>query len=55
MYGSWVSIVALLGWLILAVSAYSGMRLGWRKSLVTALVWATIFVSMTLIIRWMGV
>lgn len=55
MNNSWVSVVALLGWLVLAVSAYSGHRLGWRKNLVQALVWAAIFVSMTAFISWMGV
>ncbi|HTN14888.1 MAG TPA: hypothetical protein VL094_08790 [Sphingomonadaceae bacterium] len=55
MSGSWVSIIALLGWLVLAVSAYSGYRLGWRKSLIMALVWAAIFASMTVFIGWIGV
>ncbi|WP_336977200.1 hypothetical protein [Altererythrobacter fulvus] len=54
MAGSWVSVVALLAWLVLAVSAYSGFRFGWRKNMVLALVWATVFTSMTLIITWMG-
>ena len=38
-----VSIVALSGWLILALSALAAYRLSWKKGLVMALVWAAIF------------
>lgn len=41
--GAWVSIVALLGALILAVSALQGRRIGASKILVMALAWVAIF------------
>lgn len=55
MGSTWVSVVAMIGWLVLAVTAYSGHRLGWRKNLVLALVWVAIFASMTAFISWIGV
>ena len=46
----WVSIVALSGWLILAVSALAAHRLSLRKGLVMALAWAAIFAGLTALI-----
>lgn len=45
-----VSIIALLGWLILASSAFASFRLGWGKTVQLALVWLTIFVGATLLV-----
>jgi hypothetical protein len=39
----WVSIVALLGWLVLAAGSYRARRVGAGKTLVLALAWASIF------------
>lgn len=47
---SWVSIVAMLGWLILAMSALASYRLTWRKGIVLALTWAAIFTGVALFI-----
>ena len=41
-YG-WVSIIALLGWLILALGAFRAQRVGAGKAVVMALVWISIF------------
>lgn len=41
--GSIISIVALIGWLILAGSAIASMRLGWNRILRLALIWLAIF------------
>ncbi|AWW74785.1 hypothetical protein CD351_10155 [Erythrobacter sp. KY5] len=44
--GSIISIVALLGWLILAGSAIASFRLGWGKIAQLALVWLAIFAGL---------
>ncbi len=46
-YGT-VQLVALLGWLLLAGSAFAGYRLGWKESVRMALVWVGIFVAVAL-------
>ena len=43
MSDQWVSIVALAGWLVLALGAYRAQRIGAGKTLVMALVWGAIF------------
>jgi len=52
--GSIISIVALLGWLILAGSALASFRMGWSKMLQLALVWLAIFVGLFVIADLMG-
>jgi hypothetical protein len=44
-----VQLVALLGWLILAGSAFASYRLGWKESVRMGLVWAGIFVAIGLL------
>lgn len=44
--GAIISIVALLGWLILAGSALASFRLGWSKIIQLALVWLAIFAGL---------
>lgn len=44
-----VQIVYLLGWLVLAGSALMAYRLSWKKGLVLALIWGSIFASVFLI------
>lgn len=40
---AWVSIIALVGWLILAASSYRAHRIGAKKTVVMALAWGAIF------------
>ena len=47
MESQWVSIVALTGWLILALGSLAAYRLSWKKSIVLALTWAAIFAGVT--------
>ena len=52
--GSIVSIVALLGWLILAGSALASFRMGWGKMAQLALVWLAIFAGLFVVADLMG-
>lgn len=45
-----VSIIAMLGWLVLAVSAFASFRLSWGKTAQMALTWLAIFVGATLLV-----
>jgi hypothetical protein len=47
---SWVSLIALVGWLILLVGAFRARRVVGRKMLVMALTWGAIFLLVTAII-----
>ena len=49
-----ISIVALLGWLILAGSAMASYRLGWSKMLQLALVWFAIFAGLFVVVDLLG-
>lgn len=49
-----VSVVALAGWLILALSAYRSHKIPGRKTLTYVLVWASIFVAVTLVFAAVG-
>ena len=44
---SWVSIIALLGWLVLALSALRARRIGARKATIMAFVWLSLFALAT--------
>ena len=44
-----VSIVALAGWLILALSAYRSHRVSGRKTLTYILIWGSIFLAMAMV------
>jgi len=39
----WVSLVALAGWLVLALGSYRAHRIGAKKTVVLALAWISIF------------
>lgn len=39
----WISIVSLLAWLILALSAFRAQRVGAKKTVVMALGWISLF------------
>ena len=40
---AWVSLIALIGWLVLALGSYRAHRIGVRKSVVMGLAWIAIF------------
>lgn len=50
-----ISIVALLGWLVLALSAYRSHRVSGRKTLVMAATWGAIFLLLAGMIAAVGV
>lgn len=50
----WVSLIALTGWLVLALGAFRAHRVGARKTLTMALTWAAIFLLVTAIFAAMG-
>ena len=52
--GMIISIVAMLGWLILAGSALASFRLGWAKMVQMALVWLAIFVGLFVVANLLG-
>lgn len=43
MGGPWISIIAMIGWLILALGALRAHRVDAKKGLVMALMWGAIF------------
>jgi len=47
MGGDLVSLVALSGWLILAASALAAYHLSWKRGILMALIWASIFLGVT--------
>ena len=47
---SWVSVLALSGWLILMLGAMRVHRIGRRKALAMALIWGAIFLLVTTVI-----
>jgi len=44
---AWVSLIALGGWLILALGSYRAHRVGGRKSLLMATAWLGLFLLVT--------
>lgn len=53
--GSWVSLIALTGWLVLALGSYRAHRVGGGKTLIMATAWVGIFLLVIGIIVVMGV
>jgi hypothetical protein len=51
---NWVSVVALAGWLILALSALRARQLNARKTVVYALIWGAIFLGVAAVFAAMG-
>ena len=45
-----VHIVALVGWLVLAVGAFASYGLNWKTSLRHALIWAVIITGLMLLV-----
>ena len=52
--GALISIVAMVGWLILAGSALASYKLGWSKIAQFALVWLAIFAGLFVIADLLG-
>ena len=52
--GALISIVAMLGWLILAGSALASYRLGWSKMLQLGLIWLAIFAGLFVVADLLG-
>ena len=52
-YG-WVSLIALMGWLVLALGAYRAHRISAGKTVVLALTWGAIFLLVTAIFAALG-
>ncbi len=50
MSDSWLQIILLSGWLFLAASAFASYRLSWRKGVLYALIWASIFAGVAFFI-----
>jgi len=44
---AWVSVIALVGWLVLAAGSYRADRLGARKTLLMATAWLGLFLLVT--------
>jgi len=51
---SLLSIVAMLGWLVLALGAYRSHQIGAKKSLVMALIWGSLFLGVTFFFTMVG-
>lgn len=54
MTANWVSIVALLGWLVLATAALRARQVNARKVVTYGLVWGAIFLAVTAIFSAIG-
>ena len=52
--GALISIVAMIGWLVIAGSALASFRLGWSKILQLALTWLAIFAGLFVIADLLG-
>ena len=50
----WVSVIALTGWLVLALSSFRGHRVGASKTFVMVTAWLAIFLLVTGIVIIMG-
>ena len=51
---SWVSLIALVGWLVLAVSAFRAERVDLCKALMMALAWVSIFLLVAAVFTVVG-
>ena len=54
MNSSWVSVIALLGWLVLAGSALRARQLNARKAILYALIWGAVFFAAAAIFTAIG-
>jgi len=51
---SWVSIIALVGWLVLALGAFRAHRVGAKQTIVMVLAWGAIFLLVAAIFSAIG-
>ena len=51
---AWVSLVALTGWLVLALGSYRAHRVGASRTLVMATAWLAIFLLVTGVMAALG-
>jgi hypothetical protein len=51
---SWVSLIALIGWLILAAGAFRSQEIDTRRALMMALAWASVFLLVTIVFVALG-
>ena len=51
---TWVSVVALLGWLVLSLSALRARQLNAGKAVIYGLVWAAIFLAVAAVFGAVG-
>lgn len=49
-----ISVISLLGWLVLAGSAFASFQLSWGKTVQLALMWLAVFSGLFLIVRLFG-
>ncbi len=49
-----ISVIAMLGWLLLAGASFASFRLSWGKTAQMALTWLAIFVGGFLLVRLLG-
>jgi len=54
MYGEWVSVAVLLGWLLLIGGGFASFKLGWKKNVQLALIWLAIFVGLFVVAHFLG-
>jgi hypothetical protein len=52
--GSWISLIALSGWLVLALTSYRMHRVGARNTLIMGTAWLAIFLLVTGIVAAVG-
>ena len=50
----WVSVVALTGWLVIALGAWRAQRVGAKKAVVMALAWIAIFLLLAGVFAMVG-
>ncbi|MEP3051735.1 MAG: hypothetical protein ABJP48_01970 [Erythrobacter sp.] len=47
-----IAIVAMIGWLFLAGSAYASYQMSWSKTIRYVLIWLSIFVGGVALVTW---
>lgn len=52
--GTVISLVALIGWLVLAGSAIASFRLGWSRIVQLGLIWLAIFAGLFVVADLLG-
>lgn len=50
----WVSIIAMLGWLVLVAGAYRSHQIDTSRTIRMALIWASIFAAVAFVFSFIG-